>query len=387
MDRRQRSTCWERRRTVRLRSDGVGKPKLLVNRAHQAPDRTSTSAHLLCRRTLRPMGIHAIPFVYAVDAGGSRTSVSVARGGEALCDWMTDSFAIATAGVEDACATLTALMRDIKAYVGRDGYSVGCVSSSSMPAAGEAPPPEQLISVLTRHGPVGRVVLVNDVLPLLWSPELCGHGIVVCSGTGSSVIGRDVSGRMIKIGGHEHILSDQGSAYSIAREGLRAAARDVDGTGDAAHLRRLAESFFDRGIPAMGRWLAELPRARQTVASFAPMVTAAAAEGDDAAFEIIQREADCLALAAQVAFRRLNDNAPPRIGLAGGVLRGSSTFLDLLRKSLERRGLTDEKGENLRVLDGVECARNYALLAPSSDAARAAVGGGLDGLVLRIGAG
>jgi hypothetical protein len=118
-------------------------------------------------------------------------------------------------------------------------------------------------------------MLVNDVVPLLWSDHLAGHGVIVNSGTGSSVIGRTRAGRLLKLGGHEHILSDQGSAYSMAREGLRAATRAADGLGSATTLLARAEAFYGRSAPSLGRWLAELGRARSEVARFAAEVLAA----------------------------------------------------------------------------------------------------------------
>src|SRR6266536_3071443 len=126
----------------------------------------------------------------------------------------------------------------------------------------------------------GRAVLVNDVVPLLWSDHLKGYGVIVNSGTGSAVIGRGRAGELLKLGGHEHILSDQGSAYSLARAGLRAATRALDGRGPATPLLARAEVFYGRSAPALGRWLAELPRARFEVARFAAEILAADAEGD-----------------------------------------------------------------------------------------------------------
>jgi N-acetylglucosamine kinase-like BadF-type ATPase len=303
----------------------------------------------------------AVPLVYAVDAGGTRTTVAVTRGDVVVARWTTGSFAIASTGLAHATETLTTVLRTVSDHVGADELAAGCISSSSMPVAGEAPAPYELVAILEKHAPAGRVVLVNDVVPLLWSRELSGVGVVVCSGTGSSVVGRGASGGLVKVGGHEHIVSDQGSAYSMARKALRSAARDADGTGSAPRLRALAEGYFDRSLPALGRWLAELPRPRATVAGFAPLVTQAAADGDDVAAAIVRSAADYLASAAEVACRRLG-LSPARIGLAGGVLHGSPYVRELVRRSLVERGLADEEGSNVVVVDGITCAQHYALL-------------------------
>jgi glucosamine kinase len=302
-----------------------------------------------------------MPVVYSIDAGGSRTTVAVIRPSRPMDSWQTESFAIASVGEAVAVEVLEQLLRRIVEAAGPDQYAVGCIASSSMPVADEAPKPAALIDVVQAAAPVGRVVLVNDVVPLAFSPALDAGGVVVSCGTGSSVLARDPrSPTVIKVGGHEHIVSDQGSAYSLAREGLRAAARDADGLGGHTVLRADAEEFFGRPMPALGRWLAELPRVRAVVAGFAPFVTRAAESGDDVAREIATAEAASLVDAVDVAVRRLALGPRPTIAFAGSVLHGSSYFRLLVEDELGRRALTDDARENLRLLDGVAAGLQFA---------------------------
>jgi len=305
--------------------------------------------------------------VYTIDAGGTRTTAEASRSGEQAQTWSRESFAIASAGRTQAQAVLSSLLDDIRAWAGPD-ESVGCIASSSMPVGEEAPAPRSLVEVIEKHAPPGRVVMVNDVVPLLWSAGIAGVGIVLCSGTGSCVLGRDASGHLVKVGGHEHIISDQGSGYSLARKALRTAARDADGTGPRTRLRAEAETFFGRPLPALGRWLAELPRARTVVASFAPSVTLSAAEGDDAARAITESEAVALVDMVQVAVAGLALGDMPIIGFAGGVLHGSSYFRELVEAELAARELTRPSRSNLHLVDGISAGAQFALrLSHNSD--------------------
>jgi N-acetylglucosamine kinase-like BadF-type ATPase len=315
------------------------------------------------------------PALYGIDAGGSRTIVTVLRPGEEAVRWERDSFAIATAGPAEAVRLLGDLLEEVGSATGGAETSVGCIGSSAMPVDDEAPPPELLIGAIREHAPPGWAVLVNDVVPLLWSKHLRGVGLAVCSGTGSSVIGRGSGERLLKVGGHEYIISDEGSAYSLAREGLRYAVRDADGIGEATALRLAAETFFGRPMAAMGRWLAEMPRARRTVASFAPVVTKAAESGDLVAQHIVATEADRLVDAVQFAAGRLGLPPMSPIGLAGGVFFGSALFRDRVEMTLNRRGLTDATRGNIAMLDGLQAALGFArltaeqvLLAPAAPA-------------------
>ncbi|BEP12013.1 BadF/BadG/BcrA/BcrD ATPase family protein [Acidothermaceae bacterium B102] len=300
------------------------------------------------------------PALYGIDAGGSRTIVTVVRPGEAPARWERGSFAIATAGADEASRCLRDLLLEIAALVGDDGPAVGCVASSAMPFGDEAPAPQLLIDALLENAPAGWVGLVNDVIPLLWTTHLQGMGLAVSSGTGSSVIGRGADGQLLKVGGHEYIISDEGSAYSLAREGLRSAARAADGIGEATSLRYAAEAFFERPTSAIGRWLAEMPRARRTVAAFAPEVTTAAEAGDLVAQRIVATDADRLVDAAQFAAGQLGLPSLSPIGLAGGVFWGSALFRERVQNTLHRRGLTDSTRRNIQLLEGQQSTLGFA---------------------------
>lgn len=328
--------------------------------------------------------------VYSIDAGGSRTAAVASRSNGQSQTWARESFAIASAGPTQAKAVLSSLLDDIVEWADPDSC-VGCIASSSMPVGQEALAPKSLVEVIEAHAPRGKVVIVNDVVPLLWSSGIAGVGIVLCSGTGSCILGRDADGRIVKVGGHEHIISDQGSGYSLARKALRAAARDADGTGPATRLRAEAETFFGKPLPALGRWLAELPRARTVVASFAPSVTLSADEGDAAARAITEAEAGALVDMVQAAVASLRLGELPVIGFAGGVLHGSRYFRELVETGLTAGKLTDSGRSNLHLIDGISAGAQFALrlaqtgntlrLAQTGDDATTSVP---DGLVISI---
>jgi glucosamine kinase len=313
------------------------------------------------------MSAQAMRSWFSIDAGGSRTLATAFQAGRGSTSWSRESFAIASVGPVRSQAVLESLLREIREWSGT-GIDVGCIASSSMPVGFEAPPPTRLLEVIAQHAPQGRVVLVNDVVPLLWSSPLGGVGVVICSGTGSCVLGRDPESGMIKVGGHEHILTDQGSAYSIARTALRAAAREADGLGPWTALRVEAEAFFARPMPALGRWLAEMSRARTSVASFAPVVVDCALDGDDVARSIVRSEAAALVDMVQVVIDTSAVGAMPMIGLAGGVLHGSQYYRELVESTLAARGFTDTARSNVALIDGIGAGTQFAQrLADSLD--------------------
>jgi N-acetylglucosamine kinase-like BadF-type ATPase len=303
--------------------------------------------------------------LWGIDAGGSRTTAIVVRPDGDVSVEEFGSISIGTVGPAAAIACLTTVFESVRSELPAGRPAFGCVGCSSAPVAMEAPYPDVLTKVIESHAPAGCVLFVNDMVPLLYAPPVSATGIVVSSGTGSCVLGRDGSGRLAKIGGHEHIVSDEGSAYSLGRAGLRAAARAVDGTGPATNLTDLATKHFGMAIPGLGRWLAESRSARATVAGFAPVVLTASA--DEVCREIIESNAESLALAVAVALDRLDLGEHPSIGFSGGVMRGSELYRSLVVDMITRRsGLHPATF----VLNGAEAVLSMAARLPEQNCGR-----------------
>jgi N-acetylglucosamine kinase-like BadF-type ATPase len=293
---------------------------------------------------------------FCVDAGGSNSVVHIRREDGTERTWRTPSCAIAAVGDGEAFRQLRSILTRIEAQCEGDGPLRGCVASSSFPVGGESSPPAALIRAIAGSGCAGRVFLVNDVVPLLWTDELAGCGIVVNSGTGSAVLGRNPDGQLLKLGGHEHILSDSGSAYAIARKGLRAAVLAADRMGPKTDLEPHAEAFYGLSLRELGRRFAEMARPRQEVARFAPEVTALAQSGDEVALDVVLPEATHLADAAVQAHRRLGLDEHAAIAFSGGVMRGSPFYRGLVSRSITEGGIVTQP----RLLNSVEAALAFA---------------------------
>jgi N-acetylglucosamine kinase-like BadF-type ATPase len=319
---------------------------------------------------------------WGIDAGGSRTTAIVMRPDGDVSIEHCGSISIGTVGPAAATAGLTTVFESMRSKLEADQLAFGCVGCSSAPVARESSYPDVLTKVIESHAPAGCVLFVNDMVPLLYAPPVSAIGIVVSSGTGSCVLGRDRSGRLAKIGGHEHIVSDEGSAYSLGRAGLRAAASAVDGTGPATILSDLASEHFGMTLPHLGRWLAENRSARATVAGFAPVVLAASA--DDVSRGIIELNAKSLATAVSVALGRLDLGAHPSIGFSGGVMRGCEFYRNLIvERVVQGSGLHP----STFVLDGVEAVLSMAARLPEQNCGRSitsAYPGPSEGLYLSV---
>ena len=105
-------------------------------------------------------------------------------------------------------------------------------------------------------------------------------GVVVIAGTGSIAFGRNSKGEQARAGGWGYIFGDEGSAFDIVRQALRAILRHEEGWGTATLLsERLLEATKQDSANALlhSFYTPEFPRRR--IASLAKVV-------DDAAEQI-----------------------------------------------------------------------------------------------------
>ncbi|MEM2930388.1 MAG: BadF/BadG/BcrA/BcrD ATPase family protein [Thermoproteota archaeon] len=145
------------------------------------------------------------------------------------------------------------------------------------------------------------------------------QGIIVIAGTGSVVLG--VSGGLFfRAGGWGHVFNDEGGAYSVAIEALRAAFQSYDGRGSRTSLEEKAKSFFKaRSMEELARRVQEMGKER--IALFAKIVKAEAEHGDMVARLIIEDAAKSLSRGVLAVARKmkLNPREELNIYLTGGM--------------------------------------------------------------------
>lgn len=192
-----------------------------------------------------------------------------------------------------------------------------------------------------RVGLADKTSVANDATLLLAAGTPDGWGLAVIAGTGSIAFVKSPDGVVGRCGGWGYTLGDEGSAYLIALNALRAACRSHDRCGPPTvmlerFLKRMSLAAPPDLIPAVYRG----PWDRAAIAGMAPVVLTAAAEGDAVAVEIIRQQASELAVTAAGAVR--NNGLPTAglpVALAGGVLLGSEAYRGFFLAGLRERGV------------------------------------------------
>ncbi len=138
--------------------------------------------------------------------------------------------------------------------------------------------PEDKEAILASILRTNRLTVTNDAAIALAGATATGQGIVTIAGTGSIAFGRNAEGRTARAGGWGYIFGDEGGAFDIVRQALRAALRMEEGWGARTGLRAAileATGSRDANESLHRMYTADWPRDR--VATLAPLVDAAAA--------------------------------------------------------------------------------------------------------------
>ena len=195
---------------------------------------------------------------------------------------------------------------------------------------------DPIADALAQRLAVGRLIVSNDLAPVLAANVPHEPAVVVVAGTGSSVLAHNPDGASAILGGRGPVFGDGGSAYGLACAGLQAAARAVDGIGPpTALVEALTKAAGCDTFDELPPWTLESDR--RAIARLAATVTEAAAAGDAVAEQCLLDQAEMLAEWTQAGLARLPAEPPPTVLLHGGLLTGCPRYRVAFEAALRRR--------------------------------------------------
>ena len=256
--------------------------------------------------TLRDVARRLPGRILGIDAGGSGTRVALLENG--------------TVTVRPPGPPMNALLTD-----GFAGHLRRIIEAADATAAGIGMPGIRLpgqardLSVELTRQTGCPVHVTGDADSARAGAFLGAPGVVVIAGTGSMASGWNGQSSA-RAGGHGFLLGDEGSAYWIGREAVRAALRFQDQMGGSEPIHRAVIQAAGRDLDALIGDICTHPAERGRLTALAPVVTAlAAGDAEDAeASRIALEAAGHLADLAGTIRRRLG---PLPVAGAGGVFR------------------------------------------------------------------
>jgi N-acetylglucosamine kinase-like BadF-type ATPase len=284
------------------------------------------------------IGYRSAMLVLGIDAGGSKT---VACLGDEHANILSEARGpganLARSDVANVEAVLEHLLRT--ALGGRSAsLAAVCVGMAGLDRPDDGARVREMIGRLVD---VPLVETVNDALIALEAGAPGAAGVVIISGTGSIAYGRDTRGHAARAGGWGSVLSDEGSAYWIGHQALRAVMRQADGRGPATDLTpRLLAAFGRARAEDLVRDVYAPDFEPSAMASLASVVEGAAEADDAVARAIVDAGARELSIAAISVANQLGLATCPVI-LAGGVFRAVPRMVEALIDQLRDRWDSD----------------------------------------------
>jgi N-acetylglucosamine kinase-like BadF-type ATPase len=269
-----------------------------------------------------------------LDAGGSKTQlVAEWEGASARVERRGPAANPTQVGRDESAEVLSTLVKEgirSRGLIDRLAVCAGVAGAGRSDA--QRALADRLRRALADEAGGVAVEVVHDAciaLEAAFGPE---SGLVLIAGTGSVVLARTRAGTTRRAGGWGHLLGDPGSGYAVGRAGLRAVAAAFDGGDDTALRARVSEAY---GIDDRAALLQKVYQETWALQDVAPLVVAAAADGDSVATDILTSQVADLVRQVEWLVREVED-VVPRIALLGGMVHNAH-YEATLREALADR--------------------------------------------------
>jgi N-acetylglucosamine kinase-like BadF-type ATPase len=221
-------------------------------------------------------------------------------------------------------------------------------------APADEPSQERLCRHVNRVIGADEVWLADDSVTCHAGALSLGWGVSITAGTGVACLVVPEAGAPSVLSGHGYLLGDEGGAFWIGREGLRAALRAADGRGRPTALVDAAVSRFG-GLADLAIRIHSLARPVNDIAHFAPDVLAAADAGDQLAQGIADDATQELVILVEAAV------TAARVGSPDGTLVPVAVGGRLLGEARPLRRRLDGRLSSLAVRASVRTADGSSL--------------------------
>lgn len=257
-------------------------------------------------------------FYLGLDAGGTSTRAALGDETRVLARASGGSIKPLRVSREQARVNLTALLKEVAHMSGVDlrQIAASCVGTAGL----RLPQTDGWMREIISASASGAIVVCGDEEIALDAAFPGQPGVLPMAGTGSNTLGRTSAGVRITVGGWGPALGDQGSAYWIGHQALRAAVRAKD-FGQPTRILERVVAFWK--APSLSE-VVNMAHAAPDFSLLAPLVAQCAEEGDAVALEVLERGGRLLGEDAVEAFRQVRQLEPdqpmPRIAFAGSIL-------------------------------------------------------------------
>ncbi len=181
--------------------------------------------------------------VIGLDCGASHSTVKVWK--DDLVEFENHNFPGANFDLIDRDKIRENLLVEFEKLVpfGEAYWVVGMAGLDNLTEIAEAE--NWFRKLLENSIPYSGLEVMSDVEMLLWSGDSDGVGIGLIAGTGSNCFGKNKFGKIKKVGGMSHLLSDEGGGFALGWKCLHLVTKMVDGRVKASDLVQEVLTFYN----------------------------------------------------------------------------------------------------------------------------------------------
>ena len=281
--------------------------------------------------------------ILAVDGGGSKTDLALARTDGALLALVrgpTSSPQLVS--VERSLETLADLVERACRGAGLAPAPTPVAEVAQILLSGLDYPAEEerFLALAAGRGWGARTLVGNDTFAVLRAGSESGWGVAVVCGTGMNCVGARPDGRRVRFAAQGETSGDWGGGYDVGLAALAAAVRSEDGRGPATTLEQKVPALFGLERPLELTEAIQLGKiAIERVCELSPLVLEEA-QSDPVASAIVDRLACEVIAFARAALVRLElTTQPVEVLLGGGLLQaGNARLLEGIEVGLRELG-------------------------------------------------
>jgi len=282
-------------------------------------------------------------YVIGIEGGGTKTTaVLCALDGIILSEAQGGPSNFHIVGIEKTAGTILDLIQTCCHSVGCGVSQIGAVVAG-LAGAGRVLDQQRIMERLLeiariKNFNLEKVSIESDARIALEGAFSGKPGVVVISGTGSIVFGKDERDRIYRAGGWGRLIGDEGSGYAIGREAFRAVVKLLDGYGEKTKLAKLFNEKF--GLGTQDTVIDAVYGEKYNLASVVPAVMEAASKGDSVAKKILVLACSDLVEVINAVLNKMNKGrkgVPKRpLAFVGSLLMNDNFYSRKIRSTIKR---------------------------------------------------
>lgn len=275
-------------------------------------------------------------YFLGIDGGGTKTTCLVCDENlNEIYRTVGGSINFYSEGMENARRNMSEMLSETEKNTGIADFAAVCVGSSALFGRADEKLKKSFCDGVFS---CDKILLDSDLFIALKAAK-DKNPVIVIAGTGSMTAAFGVDGKIITKGGYGYILGDEGSGYRIAVDGIRAAVRSFDKTGEKTVLEQKLFEFADTdNADGLIEFFYSEKTDRKRIASFAKQVCQSAIDGDKVCFDILSCQAQQLSCTVKALLKEIEPE--PSIYLYGGIFQNCEMYSKLFSSYFDVEAVT-----------------------------------------------